>query len=344
MENNQQKNIYIVLGLPRSGTSAITRALRALGIDLDGNLQPARDINPKGFWEDIDIMYGINRTATHINGDKIITAQQLAEETPVGDELRALQVTAEKLLRKRMSDTSEWGFKDVRTGEMLPFWQSVFAKISLKENYIIALRHPLARAHSNKKFNHHDIECGLISWLDYLVRVIDQTQGKNRVVISYELMLQQPKQQLEHMREALGINLLPDEFAISTYTEQFLDKELRHYDFTQEDLAREPVMMVSPLCAQVYDLLFRVASGELSLREEAFTRAWQQIKIAYQQIAPMHQYINALLADEKKSQRQMKRIQKSLPWKLMYPLRLVDDFFRKRRTEKREKQQWLGTT
>lgn len=335
------KNIYVVLGLPRSGTSAITRALQALGISLAGNLLPARNINPKGFWEDIDIAYGINRTATHINGNKIITAERLAENSPIGSRLRELQVTAEKLLYQRMGDSSQWGFKDLRTGEMLPFWQSVFAKSNLKDNYIFALRHPLSRAHSNQEFNHHDIEYGLISWLDYMVRVIDQTQGRNRVVVSYELMLQNPRQQLEHVRSSLGISLLRSESAIAAYADQFLDKKLRHYDFDADDLTNAPAMKVSPLCIQVYDLLLRTASGELSLQDEAFTQAWQQIKIAYQQVEPMHRYINALLEDGKVLKRQVRTIRKSLPWKLIYPLRVVDDFLRKRRLDKRELKRWI---
>lgn len=338
------KNVYVVLGLPRSGTSAITRALQAFGIGLEGNLQPARDINPKGFWEDVDIMYGINRTATHVNGDKIITTEQLNEASPRGKRLREIQVTAKKLLKHRMGESAQWGFKDVRTGEMLPFWQPVFAKLELNENYIIVLRHPLSRAYSNQKFNHHDIEYGLISWLEYLMRVIEQTQGKRRVVVSYELMLQQPEQQLENMRRGLNITLPRDEAAVDLYAKQFLDKKLSHHDVDQDDLSRAKVMSVSPLCMQLYDLLLSVAKGELSLNDDAFVKQWQQIQSQYQQILPMHDYVNALLADEKHLQRQLKKIQKSLSWKLVYPLRIVDDFFRKRRTYKREHKQWSRVT
>jgi hypothetical protein len=268
------KDIYVVLGPPRSGTSAITRALQALGIGLEGNLQPARDINPKGFWEDVDIMYGINRTATHVNGDKIVTLQQLQEDSPAGRRLRELHVTAEMLLQKRMASSAAWGFKDVRTGQMLPFWQSVFEKLHLQEHYIIALRHPLSRAYSNIKFNHHDVEYGLITWLDYIIRVVDETKDKNRVVISYELMLQQPEQQLDLMRKSLNIETPHDAAAIEAYANQFLDKKLRHYSFSDDELSRNPAMAISPLCTQVYDLLMRVAKGEMGLNDAAFTHAW----------------------------------------------------------------------
>ncbi len=46
------RTVVAVLGPPRSGTSAITRALECLGVDL-GNAQDHRTAdpaNPKGFW------------------------------------------------------------------------------------------------------------------------------------------------------------------------------------------------------------------------------------------------------------------------------------------------------
>jgi hypothetical protein len=55
------KNIFLVLGMARSGTSAITRGLNALGIDLGNKLTPANEKwNPKGFWEDNEVVYQIN--------------------------------------------------------------------------------------------------------------------------------------------------------------------------------------------------------------------------------------------------------------------------------------------
>src|ERR1700682_5117712 len=54
-KSNSQR-IVVVLGMHRSGTSAITRGLRLLGVEL-GNclLPPDKDINDTGYWEDIDL-------------------------------------------------------------------------------------------------------------------------------------------------------------------------------------------------------------------------------------------------------------------------------------------------
>ena len=45
-------DVVVVLGMHRSGTSALTKALELFGIDLGTDLLPPQDDNPKGFFED----------------------------------------------------------------------------------------------------------------------------------------------------------------------------------------------------------------------------------------------------------------------------------------------------
>jgi hypothetical protein len=50
------KRLVVVLGMHRSGTSAITRALEVLGVNVGTNLLPPVDgDNAKGFFEDVEI-------------------------------------------------------------------------------------------------------------------------------------------------------------------------------------------------------------------------------------------------------------------------------------------------
>jgi hypothetical protein len=52
----ETQKAIIVLGMHRSGTSALTGALNILGVDLGPNLMPAHGFqNPKGFWEHLGI-------------------------------------------------------------------------------------------------------------------------------------------------------------------------------------------------------------------------------------------------------------------------------------------------
>ena len=54
MEESNDR-LIVVLGMHRSGTSAITRALKVLGVELGDRLMPAaEDDNDTGYWEDVD--------------------------------------------------------------------------------------------------------------------------------------------------------------------------------------------------------------------------------------------------------------------------------------------------
>ena len=46
------KKLIVVLGMHRSGTSAVVKALSCLGVDLGDDFMPSGDDNPKGFFED----------------------------------------------------------------------------------------------------------------------------------------------------------------------------------------------------------------------------------------------------------------------------------------------------
>ena len=52
-----QKTLLVILGMHRSGTSAISRAMGVFGASHGDNLlEPVAGINDKGFWEDADIV------------------------------------------------------------------------------------------------------------------------------------------------------------------------------------------------------------------------------------------------------------------------------------------------
>ncbi|MFM0308870.1 hypothetical protein P0D71_13905 [Paraburkholderia sp. RL17-383-BIF-A] len=56
-EEARDTTLVVVLGMHRSGTSAITRAMETMGADFGSRLMPAvAGVNDKGFFEDLDIV------------------------------------------------------------------------------------------------------------------------------------------------------------------------------------------------------------------------------------------------------------------------------------------------
>ncbi len=336
--NPQTKNIFMVLGFARSGTSVITRGLKALGIDLGDKIiahSPKNRWNPTGFFEDEEVIY-------HINTKVYDTLNHHIRAIPIIDknifnhhDLASLKIYAANMLTQRFAKTNHWGFKNPSSAKIIPFWQSVFDAEKINDHYIIALRNPLSSASSFAKLTDVDLETGLLLWLTHMIPAIDETMGRKRIVISYEHIMQNPHQQLLRMKSQLGIHTSSED--IDSYAKQFLNNELHHHRFSDHDLLTHPALKISPLCLKVYHVLMKVASDELSFDSSEFFDAWKNIKNEFENYYPIYCYIDTILKRNKASQKILRNIQKSIIWKLLYPIRWADDFFRKLRAKKRTK-------
>src|SRR5476649_1039060 len=113
-----QKNVMVILGMARSGTSAIARGLKALGVDLGDTLTASSERwNPKGFFEDTDIVYKINRGALYALDYPWMSVNLVEKVKQDKGALHDLQKSAVALLKQRMANTQYWGFKDPRTAK-----------------------------------------------------------------------------------------------------------------------------------------------------------------------------------------------------------------------------------
>ena len=321
------KRIFVVLGMARSGTSAIAKALEVLGVDLGNKLLSARGVNPKGFYEDTEIMYDINRRVVDVLGNPWISSDSFI----VHPALQPYKNKAIILLNQRFSNTSCWGFKDPRTVGMLHFWQNIFCEMQLDDNYVITMRHPLSSAYSNFHYMRTDIEVGLIQWMTSLISAIDNTNGKKRVLVSYELMLENPKNQLERMHQQLSLDAALSHAKANEYTNHFLDKSLRHHAFDETELDSKPVIQFAPLCSSMYTLLLKVAKDEMTLDSEAFQAEWKNIRNEFFSVYPVFLYVKKILAHRKLLQREIRLVHKSLLWKLLNPLRQLTNILKRKR-------------
>jgi hypothetical protein len=329
------KHVYVVLGMSRSGTSAIARSLKVLGIDLGDKLLAGDKRNPKGFYEDSDILYKINRgisRALDMAWADVNTFDQ--KEVNHNKTLFDYKNYAVKLVRERLAKTQHWGFKDPRTITILPFWKAVFSELDVDDRYIITVRNPLATAYSNQKFVNSTIEMGLILWLVYMVTAINETQGKKRVIVSYELMLDDAQKQLERIHAAIGEELKIDPYEANQYVKEFLDKKLSHHRMTEEDLAKHSALAIVPLCSQVYAILMRLAKGEIGFESSEFHYAWRAINEEFSKVYPVYGLVNTLLKQNKNQERKIRAIHKSIAWKFSYPVRAIETFFRSLCTKK----------
>jgi hypothetical protein len=332
----QGKNIFIVLGMARSGTSAITRGLNALGVSLGEKLTPPNDKwNPKGFWENRDIVYNIHGKIFSELNFPIYNIQKLDRTLQLSTQLNSIRKSAIELLKQHFLTAESWGFKDPSTIKLLPFWQSIFHELKVNDHYIIALRNPLSVARSYHSLTGLDIEMGLLLWLNYLIEAVDETHEKKRIITNYELLLQNPKKELTRIQSTLHISS-PSSNELDHYSNQFLDKKLNHFELPIEDLKSHSAMNFAPLCLDVHELLLRVAKDEILLTDNEFINTWQHIKNDLDKMYPFYCYVDTLLKKVNDLQRSLRTIHKSISWKMLFPIRKIDYILGAKRRQSRE--------
>ena len=230
----KQKRLIVVLGMHRCGTSAITRGLQALGVNLGNRLMPLDSgNNDKGFWEDIDInalnvemLNALNNDWHHLS---LIKQQDLELLKRDGFFIRAAG-----LLQRKTIDTTLFGFKDPRISKLLPFWKGVFNYGKYDVSYILAVRHPISVALSLAKRNGIDMEKSHLLWLIHMVKSLSGIIESNFIVVDYDKLMQDAGHELNRIATKFGLKINPEELEI--FKSEFLDNGLRHALFTYDDL------------------------------------------------------------------------------------------------------------
>ncbi len=274
----QGTRIVVVLGMHRSGTSAMTRGLHVLGVELGRRLLPPLADNTKGFWEDADINT-FDTELLHFLGHDWHTLAPITRSELERQEIAAFKLRAAALLRRKLQGVSVFGLKDPRIARILPFWQEVFAHVGVDVGYVIAVRHPLSVAGSLKKRDEFDFEKSSYLWLAHVVPSMLDSEGSPRVVVDYDLLMAQPEKELGRVAAALSLPFDASAPALREYVQEFLADELRHTQFHMDDLKWAPD--VPQEVVEAYRLLDLLAKDQLSvssvLVHDSFVRLNQRL-------------------------------------------------------------------
>lgn len=282
MTSMSDKRIIAVLGMHRSGTSALTRALVAIGANAGDNLLPAGADNPKGFWEDKDFVLMNERILATLDAtyDSLKLLPANFETDPA---LGELLLEATLLLRGKVESCQLLTLKDPRTCRLLPFWQRVFEHLQLRVDYLIAVRNPLSVAQSLKHRNGFSERKSHWLWLEHYAGAVTATSGAHRLFVDYDTLLAQPESQLQRLAAGFALNGEPA--AVREYIETFLSQDLRHASFEAHDLDIAP--HVPDSVRHAYALLRQCCSDEQASIMPTFAPAWAALVDELEQCRPM---------------------------------------------------------
>ena len=300
------QRVVVLLGMHRSGTSPITRGLKALGVELGDDLLPAAPENPTGFWEDA-ALYGLNERLLASIGRVWHSVAPIRSEIWNLPEMQAFKLEAVETVRTRFGNLPLWGFKDPRTARLLPFWQDLFKHLGIAESYVLIIRNPISVARSLKVRNQFALEKSYLLWLEHSVEAYTHTCGMPRVVVDYDALMAHPAEQLRRIAERLALPLDPTvEDAIKDYTYGFLDNGLRHSAFEPTDVYLD--IHAPDLVSNTYDMLRQVALDQLDADSKEVQSALSSARSGLGGFAPFFLYSDLLEAERDSIRRELEEV------------------------------------
>lgn len=287
----------VVLGVGRSGTSAITRGLVALGVELGDRLRPGSGKNPTGFFEDQDILR-INKRLKGLCGIRGDSVRLIEPELWQSADVAALRGEAVEVIGRRFGELPLWGYKYGRTLRMLPFWDEVHRALGLDVRYVVALRNPLSVARSRARLDPRrgTQEKSDLEWLVNLVPYFRRVSERAYVVVDYDLLMEDPRGQLERVARWLDLPLTSEvEAAIEAFARDYFKPGMRHSHFAPDDV--EGDASVHPLVRDAYGWLNRLARDEIAADSPELWSDWRRIEAGVEALAPLLRHIDRTEAE-----------------------------------------------
>ena len=222
-----------VLGMHRSGTSAVARLVNLLGVPMcvEADLVRAAPSNPRGHWESVSLVR-FNDALLHKHGRAWWCPPRLGLVCS-GDPSAARELFAS------VYPTKQWVWKDPRTCLTLSFWLEA---LNTRPVGILVLRNPLEIAHSLERRDEFYLELSLALWERYMHHGLTALAGLPVAAFQFEELVADPMgaaTRLWVFLSACGIEVQqPDRTAIR----DFVDPRLRHQVLAPTAASSSPLL------------------------------------------------------------------------------------------------------
>jgi hypothetical protein len=193
----------VVLGMHRSGTSALAGCLARLGA-----VRPRTEIaptvnNPKGYYESEPVM---------AFNDRLLALMGSAWHDWRGPEIgmisadvrRDLAGEAGALLADEFGAAKTIVLKDPRLCRLMPLWRDFLDSAGYEARYVLPVRRPLQSALSLRARNGFSLESGRLLWLGHVFEAERRTRGLRRHILASESLMKAPQAVLSAIAGALA--------------------------------------------------------------------------------------------------------------------------------------------
>jgi hypothetical protein len=257
MSAAKNQTAVLILGMHRSGTSAVTRTLNLLGVELGDNLLDPQPDNRNGFWEHHDAVQIHERLLAEL-GRNWHDLRELPEgwlDHPAA--LRAVDEIA-ALIRKDFADTRLWAVKDPRMCRLAPLWLLALKSLDVRAVALIVVRDPREVAESLHVRDGWSHRRAWLMWLQHVFESIRVTEHVPRAMLTYDDLMTDWESNLVRIGTELDLVFPTSVEAVGRGIGSFLNPVDRHHKanaapVSQDSTNQPPVLLLRlmDLCSQV---------------------------------------------------------------------------------------------
>lgn len=217
----------LVIGMHRSGTSALTRVLNLHGIPLGSSLLEAAPDNEAGFWENALVVQFHDRVLESLSSSwddpRELPADWLGRVRAAGqiDELIGL-------LASEFGNEPLWAVKDPRLCRLLPMWLEALDRMGIEPKLLFALRHPDEVVASLMRRDELPPASASLLWLNHLYEPVKYSRGFARAVVDYADLLSDWRSCADRLATELGVRWPKPSDQCATEVGDSLRRDLRH--------------------------------------------------------------------------------------------------------------------
>lgn len=255
-----QRQAILVLGMHRSGTSAIAGAITALGAAGPKITAGPDDWNAQGYFESPRLFTALDAMLASA-GSRWDDWRQLDPQWLGSEPAVPHRQTIKTLLIEEFGNADLIMVKDPRICRCVPFMASILAALNFSPVAVLPVRNPIEVACSLQRRDKFALSKSMLLWLRHVLDAEFHSRHMPRCLLSYEGFLADWRSHADRAAATMGVRWPDRSDRSDDKIDRFLAVELRHERASLDDIKNHP--KVPPLVCETYDILTAIiANGE----------------------------------------------------------------------------------
>lgn len=256
---NKSKVALVVLGMHRSGTSALTHALSALGAELPRDPLPKLEHNnPEGFWESAEVL-GVNDTLLQEIGTRWDDWSRTDLNKLTEHSRSTLAERARNAVQRNFQDAPLIALKDPRICRVFPFWRKVLQSCGYSVAPVLIVRNPIEVGRSLAARDDFSLQKSIALWLRHVLDAEIETRDSARSIVTYDQLISTPIPVLRKIAGDLGLSTRA--LQKNYRAKPILKSDQRHHAVPADELGHSKV--TSGWAQDAYHSLVRMATAAI---------------------------------------------------------------------------------